>query len=276
FTRCAKDENAMPANNVQIDTRGPGGTLVPLSATLYGLTQDNELVKITTSPFTVGTPVPIEVKGSRDVVYMLAIDFRPATKRLYSVGNDNLIYTIDPLTGSAQAVSGFPFSPVITGTMVGFDFNPADDRIRLVTDTDQNLRIHPGSGQVVGVDAAIRPTQLSVNSIAYSTGTTGLSGGGGTLFDIDATTSSLYKQNGNLGTLALIGTLGVNVLSEAGFDIGRKGDAWVTFFGGVTSSGGPGDVGTLPNDNYLFSVNLGTGKVRMTGRVPKLTGLAVQ
>ena len=274
FMGCAKEESIAPAGNSQIDTRGPGGTLVPTNATMYGLTQNNELVRITTYPFTVGTPVPIVVKSIRDGVIMLAIDFRPGSSRLYGFGNDNFIYTIDPVTGTAFPVSPAPITPTFTGTMIGFDFNPADGLIRLVTDADQNLRISPSTGQVVGVDQAIRPTQMSVNGIAYGPGTTGLSGGGSTLYDIEMTTSSLYKQNGNLGTLSLIGPLGVNVMGEAGFDIGRKGDGWVTFYGGA-SAGGPLDAGSLPPDNYLFSINLKTGSAKFTGRVPALIGLAV-
>ncbi len=274
FTGCAKEESITPGVNSQIDTRGPGGTLVPTNATIYGLTQDNELVRITTYPFTVGTPVPIVAKLIRDQVFMLAIDFRPGSNRLYGFGNDNMIYTIDPVTGNALAVSATPITPAMSGAMVGFDFNPSDGLIRLVTDADQNLRISPTTGQVVGVDQTIRPSQMSVNGIAYGAGTTGLSGGGSTLYDIDMTTSSLYKQNGNLGTLSIIGPLGISVLGEAGFDIGRKGDAWATFYGGSTS-GGPLDAGALPADNYLLSVNLKNGSAKFAGRVPKLIGLAV-
>jgi hypothetical protein len=274
FVGCAKEESISPGENSQIDTRGPGGTLTPTNATMYGLTLDNELVRITTYPFTVGTPVPILVKSIRTGVIILAIDFRPGTSRLYGFGNDNFIYTIDPVSGNAFPVSATEISPTYTGTMIGFDFNPGDGLIRLVTDTDQNLRISPATGQVVGVDQAIRPTQMSVNGIAYGAGTTTLSGGGSTLYDIDMTTSSLYKQNGNLGTLSLIGALGVTVMGEAGFDIGRKGDGWATFFGG-SSTGGPQDAGTLPPDYYLFSINVKTGTAKYAGRVPKLIGLAV-
>jgi hypothetical protein len=65
-------------------------------------------------------------------------------------------------------VTGWPFTPAIDGGVVGFDINPTDDRIRLVTDNDQNLRIHPLSGQVVAIDKNLTPSQVSINSIAYA------------------------------------------------------------------------------------------------------------
>jgi hypothetical protein len=41
----------------------------------------------------------------------------------------------------------------------GFDFNPAADRIRVVSNTGQNLRLHPDTGAVVDGDAAVDGVQ---------------------------------------------------------------------------------------------------------------------
>ena len=46
---------------------------------------------------------------------------------------------VDPARGAAIAV-GAPFTPGTDGTAFGFDFNPTVDRIRVVSDTGQNLR----------------------------------------------------------------------------------------------------------------------------------------
>jgi hypothetical protein len=43
------------------------------------------------------------------------------------------------------------FSPTIA-TNASVDFNPTVDRIRLVTDSGQNLRLHPELGTVVATE----------------------------------------------------------------------------------------------------------------------------
>jgi hypothetical protein len=43
-------------------------------------------------------------------------------------------------------MSAAVFMPVLAGTSFGFDFNPTVDRIRLVSDSGQNLRLNPNSG----------------------------------------------------------------------------------------------------------------------------------
>ena len=43
--------------------------------------------------------------------------------------------------------------------MFGFDFNPAADRIRVVSNTGQNLRLHPDTGAVVDGDATVEGVQ---------------------------------------------------------------------------------------------------------------------
>lgn len=276
FTGCTKEEQILPDNSSSIDTRGPGGTLVPSSATMYGLTANNELVKITTSPFTIGTPVPITSRITRETIGIRAIDFRPGSTRLYGVGADNILYTIDVVSGVATAVSlpATPFSPGINGGTVGFDYNTADNTLRLVTDANQNIRINALTGQVVGIDQNIRPDQLDVNGIAYGGASSGLSGGSGTLYAIETTTSRLYKMNASLGSLSSVGPLGVTMQGEAGFDIGYKGGAYAVFYGGNGTSG-IGTAGTA-NDNYLFNINTGNGSAKVVGRVPAMIGLAVQ
>jgi hypothetical protein len=41
------------------------------------------------------------------------------------------------------AVGSTIFSPAIVGANASLDFNPTVDRIRLVTESGQNLRLHP-------------------------------------------------------------------------------------------------------------------------------------
>ena len=66
-----------------------------------------------------------------------------------------------------QVGSAGAFSTSISGTAFGMDFNPVPDRIRLVSDTRQNLRIHPDLGTLVSADGALNPAG-NVVAVAYS------------------------------------------------------------------------------------------------------------
>ena len=70
----------------------------------------------------------------------------------YALGNSGRLYTLDEDTAAAKAV-GEPFAARLEGTEFGFDFNTVVDRIRIVSDTGQNLRLHPDTGAVVDANA---------------------------------------------------------------------------------------------------------------------------
>ena len=77
------------------------------------------------------------------------------------------LYVVSPLTGAATAVGG-PFTPALSGTVFGFDFNPTVDRIRVVSDTGQNLRLNPDTGAVATADGAINPGTPRIVGSAYT------------------------------------------------------------------------------------------------------------
>ena len=54
----------------------------------------------------------------------------------------------------------------LSGTRFGLDFNPIPDRIRLVSDAEQSLRINPNDGTLGGTDTALSPAG-SVVAAAY-------------------------------------------------------------------------------------------------------------
>src|SRR4029453_12592543 len=91
---------------------------------------------------------------------VLGIDFRPATGGLYALGSTSRLYTINPTTGAATQV-GAAGAFTLSGTAFGFDFNPVVDRIGVVSDADQNLRLIPDTGALVGV---------ADTPLAYATG----------------------------------------------------------------------------------------------------------
>jgi len=120
------------------------------AATAFALTTANQIVTFDTA--TPGTLTSIvAVTGLQPSENALAIDLRPATGQIYLLGSSSRVYVVNPVTGIAVAV-GVPFTPALSGTSFGFDFNPVVDRIRVVSDTGQNLRLNPDTGAVAGTD----------------------------------------------------------------------------------------------------------------------------
>jgi hypothetical protein len=69
---------------------------------------------------------------------LIGIDYRVQNGKLYGVGNAGGIYILDPQTAVATLDSQLTFPP--SANSFGVDFNPAADRLRVVSDTGQNLR----------------------------------------------------------------------------------------------------------------------------------------
>jgi hypothetical protein len=115
---------------------------------IFVLTSGNRLLTVdSATPGTVTKTVPIT--GLQSGETLLGMDFRPATGQLYALGSTARIYLIDENTGVATVSSTLAADPADTtapfagldGTRFGFDFNPTVDRLRVVSDTDQSLRM---------------------------------------------------------------------------------------------------------------------------------------
>src|SRR6187200_1617188 len=101
------------------------------SELIYGVTTTNLLVSFNSgAPGTILSSVAITGLQAGETI--LGIDFRPATKQLYGLGSTSRLYTINLSTGAATAV-GPPFTPALSGTAFGVDFNPTVDRIRITS-----------------------------------------------------------------------------------------------------------------------------------------------
>lgn len=213
---------------------GAGAAPAMGAEALYGTTADNRLVNFNSdSPGRILRSVPITGLESGDAIQ--GIDFRPATGQLFGLGRSSRIYVIDVTTGAARPVGGGPFSPALSGSSFGFDFNPTVDRIRVVSEADQNLRLHPDTGAVAatdmplkygaGTDAATDPSVVAsgyTNSVPGATSTQ--------LFGIDSANDAVVLQNPpNDGVLTRVGNLGVDAPATVGFDIARDGTGWAAF-----------------------------------------------
>ena len=95
-------------------------------------------------------------------------------RTIYALGNDNVVYTLSfagTTTVAATPVSGTPlaFDGFTLGNgAYGFDFNPAADRLRVVSGT-QNSRANPNNGTAVDGDANTAGTQPD-GTLRYSRG----------------------------------------------------------------------------------------------------------
>jgi hypothetical protein len=162
------------------------------------------------------------IRGLQPGEGILAIDFRPANKRLYGLGSSSRVYVIDTSTGQATPVGSGPFSPALDGTDFGFDFNPTVDRIRVVSNTGQNLRLHPDTGQVAAVDMPLNYEDGTRPSVVASAYTNSVAGATSTvLYGIDSRRRVLVTQNPpNDGKLNAVGPLtNLDLSNIAGFDI---------------------------------------------------------
>jgi hypothetical protein len=205
-------------------------------------------------------PTPITGMQAGETLY--GIDQRPGTGQLYGISNQGRMYVLDPVGGAATQVgAGAAFTP--TGTNFGIDINPFADRIRVVSDMEENLRLNPIDGSLTLMDAALNPTPATVVAAAYNNNVAGATST--TLFDIDSASGMLVRQGGanggppspNGGMLTNVGDLmlGTNLDPRIGFDIGADGFAAATIFTGAasklyginTSNGLATDLGTIGN-----------------------------
>jgi hypothetical protein len=208
------------------------------SLQVVGLTTDGRLVR-----FDADTPGRTKgigmVKGLPAGQSLIGIDYRVQDGKLYGVDKAGVIYTISTDDASASKVGALTVA--LSGKSFGVDFNPAANRLRVVSDTGQNLRHNlddatatapPLAGNTVmdgtlTVPPATTPV-LGVAGVAYTnndldpnTVTT--------LFDLDTMADQIVVQSpANAGPLAPTGKLMVDAAPDAGFDIYSRTDAGVT------------------------------------------------
>ena len=224
------------------------------------------------------TPVPITGLGVGETIE--GLDRRPSTGGLYGLGvmdtgpTDSLrLYRIDPTTGAATAVGVAPVTAPTDGTDYGVDFNPLVDRVRVVNDGNENLRLNPNNGALAGDDPnltdASAPDSRPIEGIAFSSNVAPPFGPGGgvgstTEFGIAPGTNELVTIGGFGGGFTagpnggLIGDekpLGFDPSSTVNFDIA---DFAAT---GLVTSG--------PN---FGTVNLATGAFTFIGALAQAVG----
>jgi len=197
----------------------------PATPRAYALTDDGRLAAFSPSaPNTITANVAITGLAAGETV--LGIDFRPANARLYALTSTGRLLTVDPDTGAATAPvtlaadatdATLPYAG-LTGASFTVDFNPVADRLRVISNTGQNLRINVDTGATTTdgvINRGVAPTVLAgayTNSFAGSTATS--------LYDVEGNSNVLALQNPpNDGTLVDVGPIGFALGGRAAVDI---------------------------------------------------------
>ncbi|KOG56849.1 hypothetical protein ADK75_06350, partial [Streptomyces virginiae] len=149
-----------------------------------GLTQDQRLVQFRADrPGKVSSAA--SVTGLAGDTTLVGIDYRVQNGLLYGVGDAGGVYTLD--TSSAVATKVSQLSIALQGTAFGVDFNPAADRLRIISDTGQNLRHNVN----VATGGTLADTPLTTPPAV--TPSLGVTGAAYTNNDLDpATATSLF------------------------------------------------------------------------------------
>lgn len=226
---------------------------------VYGITQTNRLISFDSStPGTIATGVGISGLAQNEQI--LGIDFRPATGELYALGGFSNLYTLSVATGAATQV-GTTFGTPLNGSAFGFDFNPTIDRIRVVSDADQNLVLNPNSGGSTlvtslfyGPGDANEGTNPNVVGSAYTNSVAGATST--QLYGIDTGLDILVTQANSAGTLGTVGGVSADLNDVLGFDIsGSSGIAYAsTEFVGQ-------------NRSTFWTIDLATGAGSLVGEI---------
>jgi hypothetical protein len=143
------------------------------------------------------------------------------------------------------------------------DFNPAADRLRIVSDTGQDLRHNVNAGGTTIADAVLNYTlgtpALGIAGAAYTNNDLDLNTAT-TLFDLDTSLDQVAAQAPpNNGSLNPTGKLTVDAGAAAGFDIYSRLRA------GATESNSGYAVINAGYDYGFYRVKLLTGEARYLG-----------
>jgi outer membrane protein assembly factor BamB len=260
------------------DTEPPEGA--PRKETVWAVTDRAELIRVNAGqPTRVLDRKPLSGLDAGD--RLVGIDYRVARGTLFALSAAGRLYTLDTASGRLRAVgNGVPLA--LGALAVGFDFNPAADRIRVVAADGRNWRLHPDTGALVAADGALRYADgdaaagqrpvLGGAAYTYNPRDDKLT----TNYALDLARGTLVRQGSlegaqpvvspNTGMLWSVGALGTGALDEAAFDIADAGNVALAALrqGGRTR---------------LVTIDLASGRATPIGRIgdgQALWGLAIE
>lgn len=252
----------------------------PRKETVVAVTDSAELIT-----FNAGQPQRIlkrqALQGLPAGDRLVGIDYRVSRGVLFGLSAAGRLYTIDTATGALKAVGSAAPAP-LAGQTVAMNFNPVADRIRVVSDSGLNLRLHPDTGAVAATDPALayapgdaragQAPKLAAAAYTYNKKDDKLT----TNYAIDRAAGLLVTQGSvegvqpvvspNTGLLRSVGPLGTGPVDAAALDIA---DTDNTALAALRQGG----------RTRLHLVDLATGKATPIGTVGDgraLWGMAIE
>jgi len=226
------------------------------AATIAALQDGKSLVWIDTDKMKVTGSVKLAGGAS-----LVGIDVRPADGKLYGVTPDGAIVTVDAKSGKWEKKSQIT-EKLPAGATFSVDFNPAADRLRVLTSTGTSLRINVEDGKTI-VDGSLKYAEADANkgktprvtAGAYSNSFAGTKETN--LYDFDTGNKAYVRQappnDGVLNTLSKL-----NITAPIAFDI--------------LSDGKGGNTGWVLAGGTLYSLDIATGATKAMGKVAGLKG----
>lgn len=201
-----------------------GATAAAPSLPAFGLIGDGT----TMCAFKTNTPGTLDwvrdITGFVTDTRLVGIDFRAKDGLLYGVGNYSGVYTlpIEPDPDGTYVIKKVgQLSVALDGTSFGVDFNPVVDRLRIISDTGQNLR-HDVTGNSTIKDMPLTLNGAPAKGVTAAAYTNSDNNGdtGTTLVDLDTVNDQVALQApANNGILNPTGKLTVDAGVNAGADI---------------------------------------------------------
>jgi len=248
-----------------LDAAAPDASVEDLGIELWGVDEQDRFVVFRSAA--AGEPSdPVAITGLEAGEHVLAMDVRPATGDLLALGSTSRLYGLDPGTAIASVISVDPFVPPVAGAAFGLDVNPVVDRVRIVSDLQENLRVNPDTGASPVID-----TPLSYDALDPNAGQTphvtaagyihSFAGAADTvLYAIDTGLDVLVTIgqgaiSPNTGICFTVGALGVDTDDRAALDVDPDDVAWAV----LTPAGG--------DASALYTIDLTTGAASLEGSI---------
>lgn len=237
--------------------------------TLHVLTQDGALLEVNA-----GKPQQIRsrkaVTGLDAGDTLVGMDYRVAKGVLYALSRTGRLYTLDTASGQLKPVAATPIAAKLEGDVFGVDFNPVADRIRVVSNKGQSLRLHPDTGALAATDPSVayvagdmqagQAPDLAAAAYTYNKKDDKLT----TNYAIDRRLGALVMQGSlegtqpvvspNTGQLRTVGLLGTGPLQDASLDIA---DTTGAAFAALRLAG--------QNATRLYLIDLTSGNATLLG-----------
>ncbi|HKU42297.1 MAG TPA: DUF4394 domain-containing protein, partial [Polyangiales bacterium] len=185
-------------------------------ADTWAVTSKNRLVRFERA--TGSLQRALAIGGLAGGEQLIGADVRPADGQLYALGASGKLYHVDTESGAASLAATLRADPTdttspfaaLSGKRFGVDWNPVVDRLRVVSDAGENLRIDAASGNTT-TDTAIGGRALVAAAYTQSFAAACRT----RLLVIDAGERSLLLQDPpNLGSLSSVGSLGAERFDE--------------------------------------------------------------